>query len=142
MHGNSWRSIFASTSVSLPVLWADVISASMAAPIGPYTPAYRAGDFLFCSGQIGLSGDDLVDGFDAQVKQALINLETLLRENDATMSDVVKATVFLTDIEHFAPMNDLYCAAFGDHRPARSTVVVVALPKGALFEVEAIAHVS
>ncbi len=80
-------------------------------------------------------------GVEAQATQALSNLRTQLEANGATMDQVVKATVFLTDMGNFAAINEVYCAAFGDHRPARSCVAVAALPIGALFEVEAIAHV-
>jgi 2-iminobutanoate/2-iminopropanoate deaminase len=123
----------------------------MSKPVGPYTPVLRAGDFLFVSGQIGLVEVDTVDGpvvgslaeggVEAQATQALSNLRTQLEANGATMDQVVKATVFLTDMGNFAAINEVYCAAFGDHRPARSCVAVAALPIGALFEVEAIAHV-
>ena len=123
----------------------------MSKPVGPYTPVLRAGDFLFVSGQIGLVEVDTVDGpvvgslaeggVEAQATQALSNLRTQLEANGATMDQVVKATVFLTDMGNFASINEVYCAAFGDHRPARSCVAVAALPIGALFEVEAIAHV-
>lgn len=122
----------------------------MSKPVGPYTPVFRAGDFLFVSGQVGLVEVDTVDGpvvgslaeggVEAQAAQALSNLRTQLEANGATMDQVVKATVFLTDMGNFAAINEVYCAAFGDHRPARSCVAVAALPIGALFEVEAIAH--
>lgn len=115
----------------------------MATPVGPYTPAVRSGDLLFCSGQIALAGADLVDGgFAAQVKQAMVNLAALLADNGASMADVVKTSVYLTDMSEYAVMNDLYIEAFGDARPARSAVAVTALPKGALFEIEAIARVN
>ena len=112
----------------------------MSAPIGPYSPSYRAGDLLFCSGQIGLVDDALPEGLAAQTLQALANLKALLADNGLSMENVVKATVFLTDMAHFTEMNDIYIEAFGSHRPARSTVAVVALPRNALFEIEAIAH--
>lgn len=105
-------------------------------PLGPYTPIVRAGDWLICSGQLGISGGQLVDGVPAQVTQALANAETLLQSEGATLADVVKTTVFLTDMAHFAVMNAAYLAAFGDHRPARSAVAVVALPQGAAVEIE------
>lgn len=112
----------------------------MAAPIGPYSPAYWAGDFLFCSGQIGISGDQLAEGLGAQTEQAFANLKALLEAEGTSLDKVVKTTVFLTDMAGFPMMNDIYAAAFGDHKPARSTVAVAALPKGALFEIEAIAY--
>lgn len=108
-------------------------------PVGPYTPVVRAGDLLFVSGQIGLSDGAIVDGgLEAELAQALVNLRSQVEANDATMDQVVKTTVFLTDMDHYAAMNEGYCAAFGNHRPARSAVAVAALPLGALVEVEAI----
>jgi 2-iminobutanoate/2-iminopropanoate deaminase len=120
---------------------AGLALSAMATPVGPYTPAYRVGDLLFISGQIGLDGADLVDGFTAQTNQALANLRDLLAENGLSMDDVVKTTVFVTDMDNYVEMNELYLAAFGDHRPARSAVAVAALPKGAQMEIEAIAYV-
>lgn len=114
----------------------------MVTPVGPYTPAVRAGDFLYFSGQIGLDDSgNIVEGLAAQTRQAIANLVTLLAENGATLANVVKTTVFLTDVADFAPMNDIYAELFGDARPARSTVVVAGLPKAAVFEVEAVAYV-
>jgi 2-iminobutanoate/2-iminopropanoate deaminase len=106
-------------------------------PVGPYTPVVRAGEWIVCSGQVGLKDGALADGFDAQLVQALDNLGGLLEQQGATMSDVVKTTVFLVDMADYARMNELYIAAFGDHRPARSAVAVAALPLGAVVEVEA-----
>jgi 2-iminobutanoate/2-iminopropanoate deaminase len=111
-------------------------------PLGPYTPIVRAGDWLICSGQLGTAQGQLVEGLAAQVTQALANAETLLQSEGAALRDVVKTTVFLTDIEDFAAMNDAYLAAFGDHRPARSAFAVVALPMGAAVEIEVWAHVN
>lgn len=113
----------------------------MTTPVGPYTPIVRAGHWLVCSGQVGLAGGKLVDGgIEAQLTQALANLATLLESEGASLGQVVKTTVFLTDMADYAVMNDIYMAAFGDHRPARSAVAVAALPLGALVEVEAWAH--
>ena len=109
----------------------------MIAPQGPYSPIVRSGDWLVCSGQVGLEDGVLVDGgVGAQTRQALANLRTLLEGEGASLDDVVKTTVFLTDIGDFATMNDAYVEAFGGHRPARSTVGVAALPLGAAVEVE------
>jgi len=114
----------------------------MTTPLGPYTPILRSGDLLFVSGQVGLRDGALVDGdVVAQAEQALTNLAGLLAGEGASMSDVVKTTVFLTDMDHYGPVNDVYIAAFGDHRPARSAVAVAGLPIGALVELEAIARV-
>lgn len=113
----------------------------MSTPVGPYTPIVRAGDFLIASGQLGLAEGGLVDGGVAgQLEQALKNLAALLAGEGAALSDVVKTTVFLVDMDDYATMNEVYCAGFGDHRPARSAVAVAALPLGAVVEVEAWIH--
>jgi 2-iminobutanoate/2-iminopropanoate deaminase len=115
----------------------------MAKPIGPYTPVVRAGPWLICSGQLALVDGSLVEGgLTAQVTQALKNVASLLGGEGAALSDVVKTTVFLTDMGDFAAMNDAYLAAFGDHRPARSAFAVAGLPLGALVEIEAWAYTS
>jgi 2-iminobutanoate/2-iminopropanoate deaminase len=105
-------------------------------PVGPYTPIVRAGDWLVCSGQLGLAQGHLVEGVTAQVTQALVNVETLLHSEGATLHDVVKTTVFLADIADYKEMNTAYTEAFGDHRPARSAFAVAALPLGAAVEIE------
>lgn len=110
----------------------------MSAPVGPYSPIVRAGQWLVCSGQIGLLDGRLVEGgIRAQARQALDNLRVLLEREGATLRSVVKTTVFLTDAADFGAVNEVYAEAFGDHRPARSTVAVAALPLGAAVEVEA-----
>ena len=110
----------------------------MSAPVGPYSPIVRAGQWLVCSGQIGLLDGRLVEGgVRAEARQALENLRVLLEGEGASLRSVVKTTVFLTDAADFAAVNEVYAEAFGDHRPARSTVVVTALPLGAAVEVEA-----
>jgi 2-iminobutanoate/2-iminopropanoate deaminase len=106
-------------------------------PVGPYTPAVRAGDWLVVSGQIGLGPDGLADDVAGQLRQALANLDALLAEHGVRADQVAKTTVFLTDMDDYAVMNDVYCEFFADHRPARSAVAVAALPLGALVEVEA-----
>jgi 2-iminobutanoate/2-iminopropanoate deaminase len=114
----------------------------MAKPVGPYTPIVRAGDWLVVSGQVGISGGELVrGGMEAELRQALANLQTLLEGEGASLADVVKTTVFLRHIDDYGPMNDVYVEVFGDHRPARSAVAVAGLPLGAMVEVEAWAHV-
>ncbi|NLA36165.1 MAG: deaminase [Actinobacteria bacterium] len=112
----------------------------MSTPVGPYTPVVRAGDLLFVSGQLGLVDGALADGVQAQIVQAVANLASLAAAHGATLDDVVKTTVFLTDIEDYAAMNEAYCDAFGAHRPARSAVAVAALPLGAVAEIEAVIH--
>jgi len=113
----------------------------MATPVGPYTPIVRAGDWLICSGQIGITDGSLVDGgVEPELRQALANLRALLEGEGSSMDAVAKTTVFLTDMAHYADMNDVYVELFGDHRPARSAVAVAALPLGATIELEAWAY--
>ena len=114
----------------------------MASAIGPYSPIVRAGQWLICSGQLGLADGKLVEGdLPAQVTQAIKNAASLLESEGSGLEDVVKTTVFLTDMADFAAMNDAYVAAFGDNRPARSAFAVAGLPLGALVEIEAWAYV-
>lgn len=114
----------------------------MTKPVGPYSPVVRAGEWLVCSGQLGLcDGAPVEGGVQAQTVRALANLRALLEGEGAALDHVVKTTVFLLDMGDFATMNEEYAAAFGDHRPARSTVAVAGLPLGALVEVEAWARV-
>ena len=109
-----------------------------AAPVGPYRPVVRAGDWLVVSGQLGLSGGSVVEGgVRAQVKQAIANLAAHLAGEGASLTDVVKTTVFLADIGDFATMNEAYVEAFGGHRPARSAFAVAALPMNGAVEIEA-----
>ena len=111
-------------------------------PVGPYTAVVRAGDWLVVSGQVGLHDGALVSGgLSGELKQALANVAGLLEGEGASLADVVKTTVFLRHMSDYALMNELYVAAFGDHRPARSAVAVAELPIGALVEVEAWAFI-
>ncbi len=113
----------------------------MSKPVGPYTPVVRSGDLIFTSGQVGIADGALVEGgVEAELAQAMTNLASLLESEGASMSDVVKTTLFLTNMDDYAAVNEVYIAAFGDHRPARSAVAVAALPIGAAIEVEAIAR--
>lgn len=97
-----------------------------------------AGDWLVVSGQLGVSGGSLVTGgAGAQLGQAISNLSSLLAGHGAGLGDVVKTTVFMTDMAQFDEVNAAYLAAFGEHRPARSAVAVAGLPLGALVEIEA-----
>jgi 2-iminobutanoate/2-iminopropanoate deaminase len=119
-----------------------VVSTSKApAAIGPYSQAIRAGNFLFASGQLGLdpASGNLADGIEAQTRQALANLQAVLAEAGGTVENVVKTTIFLADLNHFATVNGLYAEVFKADPPARSTVQVAALPKGGLVEIEVIA---
>ena len=110
----------------------------MSKAVGPYTPVMRAGDWLVVSGQIGVRDGALVTGgMQAELRHALDNLRAILEGEGASLADVVKTTVYLRHIDDYAPMNDIYTEAFGDHRPARAAVAVAGLPLGALVEVEA-----
>jgi len=113
----------------------------MAKTLGPYTPAVRAGDFIFVSGQLGMADGALVDGgVAAQTRQSVANLQARLEEMGASLTDVVKTTCFLIDMDAFAIFNEAYMDAFGDHRPARSTIAVRELPAGGQVEIEAVAY--
>ena len=110
---------------------------------GPYSTAVRAGDWLVLAGQVGLdpaTGRIVDGGAEAQARQVLANIAAVLGDCGASLTDVAKTTVFVTDIGEFATVNAVYAAAFGDHRPARSTVQVAALPGGAEVEIEAWAY--
>jgi reactive intermediate/imine deaminase len=110
--------------------------------VGPYSQAMRAGDLLFCSGQIGLdpATGTLVDGgVQAQARRVLANLENVLAAAGASLGQVVKTTVLLRDMADFAAVNEVYAEAFGEHRPARAAFAVTGLPKDALVEIEAVA---
>ncbi|MCC5954309.1 MAG: RidA family protein [Acidimicrobiia bacterium] len=113
----------------------------MTTPVGPYTPIVRVGDWLVSSGQIGVVDGAIVSGgVQAELQQAIANLEALLAEHGATLGHVVKTTLFLRHMRDYPLVNETYIAAFGDHRPARSAVAVVELPLHALVEIEAWAH--
>ncbi len=112
--------------------------------IGPYSQALRAGGFLFTAGQVGFdpATGELVDGgIGEQTRQVLQNIRAILEAGGSGLGQVVKTTVFLVDMADFAAMNEAYADAFGTHRPARSTVAVAALPRGARVEIEAVAAV-
>jgi len=112
------------------------------APIGPYSQAIRTGDHLFVSGMVALdpkSGELLGSDAAAQANQALKNLGAVLEAAGLSYKDVVKTTVFLLDMNDFAAVNEVYAKYFDANKPARSTVAVVGLPKGARVEVDAIA---
>ncbi|MFE5324463.1 RidA family protein [Paenibacillus sp. NPDC056579] len=111
------------------------------AAIGPYSQAVQFGNVLFTSGQIplGLDGQVVGGGIEEQTHQVFRNLEAVLSEAGAKFSDVIKATVFIKDMNQFAQVNEIYASYFGDHKPARSTVEVARLPKDVLVEIELIA---
>jgi 2-iminobutanoate/2-iminopropanoate deaminase len=120
-----------------------ILTANAPAPIGPYNQAIRAGDFLFCSGQIPLdpATGELVPGdISAQTHQVMKNVGAVLSAATATFANVVKTTIFLLDMNDFAAVNAVYGGYFADIAPARSTVAVAGLPKGARVEIEVMAH--
>lgn len=111
---------------------------------GPYSPAVRAGDWLVLAGQVPMdraTGQFITGDAAAQAQRVLDNIVAVLSDCGARLTDVAKTTVFVTDLADFGAMNDVYAAVFGDHRPARSTVQVAALPGGAKVEIEAWAYV-
>jgi len=127
-----------------PMSKAAIHTDSAPAAIGPYSQAIRAGDFVFCSGQIGLDpdGGTMVEGgVEAQTRQVLDNLGAVLHAAGLDWANVVKTTIFLSDLGDFQRVNAIYANRFGEVAPARATVEVSRLPKGALVEIDAIAHV-
>ena len=110
--------------------------------IGPYSQAVAAGELIFCAGQVALdpaSGESVTGDVRAQTERVLENLSAVLSAAGSDLRHVVKTTVYLTDFNDFAAMNEVYAARFGDHRPARATVGVSALPKGLRVEIECVA---
>jgi 2-iminobutanoate/2-iminopropanoate deaminase len=117
--------------------------AKSAPAVGPYNHAVRTGDLLFCAGQIPLdpaSGNLVTGDIKAQTQQVLQNVKAILDDQGLGFSNVVKSTVFLTNLADFAGMNEVYANYFTSDFPARSTVQVAALPRGANVEIEVIAH--
>lgn len=113
------------------------------AAVGPYNHAVRIGDLLFCSGQIPLdpaSGQLIGGDIRAQTERVLENVKAILTDQGLTLANVVKSTVFMTNLGDFAAMNEVYARYFTADFPARSTVQVAALPKGANVEIEVVAH--
>ncbi len=113
------------------------------AAVGPYNHAVRVGDLLFCAGQIPIQPADgtLVTGdIKVQTERVLENVKAILDDQKLTFAHVVKSTVFLTDLANFAGMNEVYARYFTENFPARSTIQVAGLPKGASVEIEVIAH--
>jgi 2-iminobutanoate/2-iminopropanoate deaminase len=110
--------------------------------IGPYSQAIAAGELVFCAGQVALdpaSGDSVTGDVKVQTERVLDNLSAVLAAAGSDLRHVVKTTVYLTDFNDFAAMNEVYAKRFGDHRPARATVGVSALPKGLRVEIECVA---
>lgn len=113
------------------------------AAIGPYSQAVRAGDYLFCSGQIPLlpaTGEMVAGGVAEQARQALDNLVQVLAAAGVDFSTVVKTTIYLADLADFGVVNEIYAEYCGAVAPARATVQVAGLPKGALVEIDAVAY--
>ena len=113
------------------------------AAVGPYNHAVRIGDLMFCAGQIPLNPADgsLVTGdIKVQTDRVLQNVKAILDDQKLTFANVVKSTVFLTDLANFAGMNEVYAKYFTENFPARSTIQVAGLPKGESVEIEVIAH--
>ena len=119
-----------------------ITSASAPAALGPYSQAIRKGDTLYLSGQLGIvpaTGELISPDVAEQATQALANMKAVLAQAGASVDDVCKVTVFLTDMADFQTVNDVYARTFTANPPARSCVAVAALPKGGRVEVEAIA---
>ena len=111
--------------------------------VGPYSHAVRLGDLLFCAGQIPINPKDgnlVIGDIKAQTQRVLENIKLILDDQGLSFANVVKTTVFLTNLADFVPMNDVYAKFFTENFPARSTVQVAGLPKGAGVEIEVIAH--
>ncbi|MDP7058203.1 MAG: RidA family protein [Nitrospinaceae bacterium] len=112
------------------------------AAIGPYSQAVRIGNMLYTSGQIALdprSGEFLSGEIEQETERTLENISAILKADELSLNNVVKTTVYLTDLSHFARMNQIYEKYFSENKPARACVQVAALPKGAKVEIEAIA---
>src|SRR5689334_8044329 len=121
-----------------------VIKPAKAAPaVGPYNHAVRTGDLLFCAGQIPLdpaTGNLVTGDIKAQTERVLENIKAILDDQKLAFANVVKSTVFMTNLADFAGMNETYAKYFTADFPARSTIQVAALPRGATVEIEVVAH--
>lgn len=115
-----------------------------AAAVGPYSQAVKAGGFLFTSGQLGIDSatGEIPVSVELQTRHALSNLAAILEASGASVSDVVKTSIFLTDMADFAVVNEIYAEFFTVAKPARSCVAVAALPKGGQIEIECIARLN
>jgi len=112
--------------------------------LGPYCQAVEVDGWLYTSGQVGLdpaTGELVPGGFEAETRQVLANLEAVLAAAGCTFADVVRSGIYLIDFANFPRLNELYAEAMGDHRPARTTIQVAALPKGAQVEIEVVARI-
>ncbi len=116
--------------------------ARAAAPVGPYNHAVRYGDLLFCSGQIPLdpsTGELAGSDIRTQTERVLENIRVILEDQGLSFRHVVKSTVYLANLADFSAMNEVYARYFPDEQPARTTIQVAALPRGALVEIEVVA---
>jgi 2-iminobutanoate/2-iminopropanoate deaminase len=119
-------------------------SADAPPAIGPYCQAIEVDGWLYLSGQVGLdpaTGELVAGGFEAEARQALKNLAAVLAAAGCTFADVVRSGIYLLDFANFPRLNELYAQAMGEHRPARTTIQVAALPKGAQVEIDVVARV-
>lgn len=118
-----------------------IITVNAPLPIGPYSQALIFGKFVFCSGQIGIDPklNKMKKGIKGQVRQAILNLKSILEASGSSIENVLKVTIFLKNIKDFDKMNKIYNEFFSQNKPARSTIEVSNLPKNALIEIEAIA---
>ena len=122
-----------------------IAPANAPAAVGPYSPAIRIADLIYTSGSLGIdpqSGELVPGGIEGETRQALLNINTILEAGGSSLGQIVKTTVFLQNLEEFPQMNAVYAGFFDDQPPARTTVEVAALPKGAAIEIEAVAIVS
>ena len=113
------------------------------AAIGPYSQAIRIGDFLYTSGQISLDPEtmEMITGdIEVETEKVLKNIEAILKEDELNLNNIIKTTVYLTDLSEFGRMNQVYEKFFTDTKPARACVQVAALPKGAKVEIDVVAH--
>lgn len=112
-------------------------------PVGPYSQAIAANSFVFCAGQIGIDPKtgNLAEGLENQIRQIIKNIESVLKAAGSDFSNIVKTTIFVTNINDFHVVNKIYGEYFTEHKPARSTVEVSKLPKDAIVEIEVIATV-
>lgn len=110
--------------------------------VGPYSQAIQTDRFVFCSGQIGIDPEkgSLVEGIENQTHQIMKNISAVLEEAGLSLENVIKTTIFLSDMQNYKQVNELYGTYFSEHKPARSTVQVAGLPLGALIEIEVIAE--
>ncbi len=124
--------------LSMKVLHTDKAPAA----VGPYSQAIKVGDLIYTSGQLALNpetGDLVNDEIQAATRRSLDNIKAILEEAGSSLDKVVKSTIFLSDMENFAKVNEVYGEYFSEHKPARSCIEVARLPKDALIEIEVVA---